>query len=47
MSATQPQDELTALLGDLDAIDLTPEDRRLIANRIERMMPVEYSPAQR
>ncbi|MFM1640872.1 MULTISPECIES: hypothetical protein [Aeromonas] len=39
MSAAQLKAELTALLGDLDRIDLAPEELRAITTRIERMMP--------
>lgn len=39
MSAAQLQAELTALLGDLDRVDLAPEELRAITARIYRMMP--------
>lgn len=39
MSAAQLQAELTALLGELDSIDLMPEDRFGLTQRIQRMMP--------
>ncbi|MDF8330600.1 hypothetical protein P5G63_19755 [Aeromonas salmonicida] len=39
MSAAQLKAELTALLGELDRIDLAPEELRAITTRIERMMP--------
>ncbi|MEV3818126.1 hypothetical protein RI537_18675 [Aeromonas salmonicida] len=39
MSAAQLKAELTALLGDLDRIDLAPEELRAITARIQRMMP--------
>ena len=39
MSAAQLQAELTALLGDLESIDLMPEDRFGLTQRIQRMMP--------
>lgn len=39
MSAAQLQAELTALLGDLESIDLMPEERFGLTQRIQRMMP--------
>ena len=39
MSAAQLQAELTALLGELESIDLMPEDRFGLTQRIQRMMP--------
>lgn len=39
MSAAQLKAELTALLSDLDSVDLAPEELRAITTRIERMMP--------
>ena len=40
MSAAQLQAELTALLGELESIDLMPEERFWLTQRIQRMMPV-------
>lgn len=39
MSAAQLQAELTALLGELEVIDLCPEERRALVDRIQSMMP--------
>ncbi|MCV9380511.1 hypothetical protein ACHMWL_15820 [Aeromonas caviae] len=39
MSASQLQAELTALLGELEVIDLCPQERRALVDRIQRMMP--------
>jgi len=39
MSAAQLQAELTALLGELESIDLSPEERFGLTRRIQRMMP--------
>jgi len=39
MSSAQLQAELTALLWDLESIDLMPEDRLGLTQRIQRMMP--------
>ena len=39
MSAAQLQVELNALLGELEAIDLCPQARRALVDRIQRMMP--------
>ncbi|WP_276606985.1 hypothetical protein [Aeromonas hydrophila] len=39
MSTAQLQDELNALLGELDIIDLCPQERRALVDRIQLMMP--------
>ena len=39
MSAAQLQAELTAPLGELESIDLMPEERFGLTQRIQRMMP--------
>lgn len=39
MSAAQLQAELTALLDELDGLDMTRVERAKITARIERMMP--------
>lgn len=38
MSAAQLQMELSALLDDLDGVDLTQQDRQALTERILRMM---------
>ncbi len=38
MSAAQLQDELNALLGELEVIDLCPQERRALVDRIQRIM---------
>lgn len=47
MSTAQLQVELTALLDELESIDMTRVERAEITARIQRMMQVEYSPTQR
>ncbi len=39
MSAAQLQDELNALLGELEVIDLCPQERRALVDRILRLIP--------
>ncbi|MGK4476354.1 hypothetical protein [Aeromonas molluscorum] len=39
MSAAQLQVELNALLGELEVIDLCPQDRMALVDRIQSMMP--------
>ncbi len=39
MSAAQLQVELTALLSELEVIDLCPQERRSLTDRIQRMIP--------
>jgi hypothetical protein len=39
MSAAQLQAELIALLGELECIDLSAQDRQSLTDRIQRMMP--------
>lgn len=39
MSAAQLQVELNALLGEFEVIDLCPQERRALVDRIQRMMP--------
>lgn len=39
MNAAQLQDELNALLGELEVIDLCPQERRALVDRIQRIMP--------
>ncbi len=39
MSAAQLQVELNALLGELEVIDLCPQERRALVDRILRLIP--------
>ncbi len=39
MSAAQLQVELNALLGELEVIDLCPQERRALGDRILRLIP--------
>lgn len=39
MSAAQLQGELNALLGELEVIDLCPQERRALVDRILRLIP--------